>query len=251
MRPATPTPAGPCARLLLLFASHTFFLWMFLASEALERTAEAGRFSGCANCDLKSMALDFAARWRHGMTDGWLLFMPGFFAAAVATWFWSGTQLRRRRLFELAAVMVLATGTARLLAPVGSAQVLEAFSRESGLKLAGAPLGSTLTGAMLGLLTLATWTTFLLASQQALARRLFSPMWAAAAVSVILAVARPLTFDDLVLHWARQVMQGRGVAVLSLFLVLAVGVALVAYQLRRREPTMGASEATLRRSARP
>jgi hypothetical protein len=232
MRPATPHPAVHRVRLLLLFASHTFFLWMFLASEALERTAEAGRFSGCAGCDLQAMASNFAARWRHGMTDGWLLFMPGFFAAAVATWFWSGTRPPQRRFLELAAVMILATVSARLLAPLGSLQVLEGFGRESGFKLLGPPLGSTPTGALLGLLTLATWTAFLLASQQALAKRSLWPMWAPAAFAVILAVARPMTFDDLVLLWARQVMQNRPVALLSLFLVLAVGAVLVAYQLR-------------------
>src|ERR1700752_1928845 len=74
----------------------TLFLWMFFAASTLERTADVGGISGPPGRNARAVAYEFAAKWRHGMAGNSPIYMPGFFAAAVALWFWSaGKSLLR------------------------------------------------------------------------------------------------------------------------------------------------------------
>src|SRR5687767_1308759 len=77
-----------------------FFLWMFFAAATLERTAELGWISPSPGRDARAVAYDFAARWRHGMAGNSPIYMPGFFAVAIAMWFWSAGKSLRRTVAE-------------------------------------------------------------------------------------------------------------------------------------------------------
>ncbi len=208
--------------LLLLFVSHAFFLWMFLASEGLEQLADAYRITGGQggqDTDTRALAYQFAAQWRHGMTGGWPLYMPGFFATAIATWFWSAGKTIRRLIAEAIVIMILASLTARLLAPAGTSHIVEAFLRQTGFQREGSLLGSTIAGFSAGLYTLITWSTFIIAGQRALARRSFKPFWLPAILCIVLAMVRTMTVDDFTSYWADRVVEGDGVAIFSLLLV--------------------------------
>jgi len=234
------------AVLFMALAAHTLFLWMFLASEGLERMAEAGRFTGPPGLDVKAAAYRFASERRHGMAGGWPLYMPGFFAVAIATWLGAGGRPFLRLLVEGVAVMALATCMAVALAPLGTTRVMESFGRLSGLHSEGAPLGSTHVGAGLGLLTLVTWNLFVLAGQRALAGRSLWPLWLPVAPGVLLAVSRPITVDDFVTLWAQRVAQGEGVAVFSLLAVPAATALLVWHQRREERHKRAGSAQGLR-----
>jgi hypothetical protein len=217
-----PVSVKQIALLLFPFTTFAFFLWMFLATESLERMADAYRISGPQGVDARAIAYEFAAQWRHGMTGGWPLYMPGFFATAIAVWFWTNGQTLHRLISEATGVLLLATLAAKLLAPVGAAYVFELFERQTGLKCEGPPLESTFTGASAGIYTLVTWIAFVITSRRALAGRSFKLLWLPALLCVGLVVVRPMTVDDFTSYWVRQVIQGNGVAIFSLLLVPCV-----------------------------
>jgi hypothetical protein len=219
------------ALLLPLFTTFTFFLWMFLATESLEQMADAYRISGPQGADVRAIAYQFAAQWRHGMTGEWPLYMPGFFATAVATWFWINGRTLRRLISEAIGVLLLASLTAKVLAPAGALYVVDIFERQTGLKCEGAALESSISGASAGIYTLVTWVTFVMTSQRALAGRTYKPLWLPAMLCIGLAIFRPMTVDDFTAYWARQVIQGDGVAIFSLLLVPGVASVLTWRQL--------------------
>src|SRR6185436_12721389 len=80
--------------------SCTLFLWMFFAAATLERTADLGGILAPPGYDARAVAYEFAARWRHGMAGNSPIYMPGFFAAAIALWFWSAGKSLSRILLE-------------------------------------------------------------------------------------------------------------------------------------------------------
>jgi hypothetical protein len=225
-------------KLLLLFAAHTFFLWMFLASETLERIADANLISQHEGIDGKSAAYEFAAKWRHGMSGGWPLYMPGFFVSAIVTWFWSSGQTLRRLIAQAITVASVATLTAWLLSPLGSARVVAAFQNQTGFQCEGTLLGPSVTGASAGLYTLATWSVFVVASERALANRSFRPFLLPLILSIVLGLVRPMTLDDLTILWRQRVVQGDEVAIISLLLIPIVAVFLVLHRLGRRKPAL-------------
>jgi hypothetical protein len=222
--------------LLLLFAAHTLFLWMFIASEGLEQMAEADRISGPQGFDVRAAAYDFAARWRHGMSGRWLLYMPGFFVTAIATWFWSTGRTFRGLLMEAIIIMTLALLGAELLAPAGTAYIVEEFQSQTGLKCHGVSPGSSIVGMAAGLYTLVTWSVFIIASQRALARRSLKPMWVPAVLGLGLGLVREMTVDDFTGLWAQRVLHKDGVAIFSLLLIPILAAFLVWCQLRSDSP---------------
>ena len=84
----------------LALVACTFFLWMFFAAATLERTADVGGISPSSGRDAHAVAYEFAARWRHGMSGNSPLYMPGFFAVAIAAWFWCAGKSLTRLLVE-------------------------------------------------------------------------------------------------------------------------------------------------------
>lgn len=61
---------------------------MFLAADSLEQLAASGAFGDAREAQA---AFAFAASWRHGMAGNSPVYMPGFFAVAIAAWIWSET----------------------------------------------------------------------------------------------------------------------------------------------------------------
>ena len=214
---------------LLLWAALCFFLWMFLAAEGLERTATAGRFVGADEPSAAAAADRYAYEWRHGMVGGWPLFVPGFFAMAIATVVWS----RGRAIRYLAAwgglALVLALLAAKLLAPLGTRWLIPSFERDAELVLQGSPSGATWSGALPGTLTVVSWAVLMVAVQVSAARRSIWPLLIPLGCYAALATLRPGALGDLVRPWGKALWQGSGVAIVSTALVPLVAVVLLRY----------------------
>jgi hypothetical protein len=222
--------------LFALFTAQTLFLWMFFVAGGLERLAELGHIIGPASMNVKATVFDFAARWRHGMAGGWPLYMPGFFATAIALWRRAAGLSLRRVVAECALTGALAVIVAWLLAPGGASLVLDSFHAETGLRCAGDWPG--LTGRVVGqgVFTLISWNSFVLASQLAIIRKSFRPLFVPAALSVMLILTRPFTVDDFTSLWGRRVWQGAPVAIFSALLIPLVSALLLRTLLRSRNP---------------
>jgi hypothetical protein len=222
------------AMLFALVAAQALFLWMFFVAGGLERLAELGHISGPASMDVKATAFDFAARWRHGMTGGWPLYMPGFYVTAVALWRRAADLSLRRVVAECAVTGALAVIVAWLLAPGGASLALDSFHSETGLRCVREWPG--LTGRVVGqgVLTLISWNSFVLASQLAIIRKSFRPLCVPTALSIVLISIRPFTVDDFTSLWLQRVWQGAPVAVFSALLIPLLSALLVRTLLRSR-----------------
>lgn len=205
------------AKRLSLFLTQTFFLWMFFTAGGLERLAEMDLISGAP--DVKRIAFEFAARWRHGMTDGWWLYMPGFFATAIAVWFWVYGLTWRKMMAEFAGTILLAVVVAMLLSPYSTAMVVNDFQLQTGLRCNGdgAAVAARVVGQ--GLFTLLNWSSFIAACQICLVQKTFRPLLIPAVLSVILIFIRPFTVGDFTSFWGQQIRQGELVAIFSASLI--------------------------------
>jgi len=218
-----------------LFAAQSLFLWMFLAADPLEQLADAGAFA--SGVPTRADAYAFAAAWRHGMAGNSPLYMPGFFAVAVATWTWSegGTLTRRAsRVLSAGIALVAAIGVALAAAWLQPAIVVAAF--EPHLSLASSSVVSVprRSALMIGLYTLATWSSFVVGSRLALERRSFVPLAPALPLTVGLVAIRPWTVDDFATTWGRGALDGHPVAVGSCLAVALVSWFLVSRERQRR-----------------
>jgi hypothetical protein len=220
--------------LLALFAAQTFFLWMFFVAGGLEQLAELGHISGPAGVNVKAAAFDFAARWRHGMTGGWPLYMPGFFITAVALWCRAAGLSLRRIVAECAVAGVLAVIVAWLLAPGSASLALDAFHTETGLRCAGGWPGVAGRVVGQGVFTLINWNSFILTSQLAIVRKSLRPLFVPAALSGVLILIRPFTVGDFTSLWRQRVWQGDLVAIFSVLLIPLLSALLAWILLRSR-----------------
>ena len=215
-----------------LFLAQAFFLWMFFASQGLERLADAGACSGAAGpTELRAAAYRYAAEWRHGLSGGWPLYVPGFFLAAVVTWFWSFGRALRKLVPECLATMAIAYVAALATAPAGTHAVIQAVAADMGIICRGAVLAPTIVQSAVGIYTLAAWTILVLACHRALWWRKYWPLAIPVATDGILIALRPFTFDDLVATWFTRVSRGELLAVVSLILVPAISLFMVWRQL--------------------
>jgi hypothetical protein len=212
------------AKRLGLCLTQTFFLWMFFAAGGLERLAEQGLISGPPGTDVKRIAFDFAARWRHGMTDGWPLYMPGFFVTAIAIWFWVYGLTWRRIVTEYAAITAAAICAALLLSLYSTGFVVDAFQSQTKLRCEGQTQSITGRVIVQGLFTLMNWSSFVGASQLCLMQKSFRPFLLPAGLSLVLIVIRPFTADEFTAFWVRQALQGEIVAIFSALLIPALSV---------------------------
>jgi hypothetical protein len=207
------------AKRLGLCLTQTFFLWMFFAAGGLEQLAELDLISGSPGTDVKRLAFDFAARWRHGMTDGWPLYMPGFFVTTVAVWFWAYGLKWREMVVEYAVLAALAVLAAILLLLHHTGSVVAAFELQTGLRCEGQ--GTAITGRVIGqgLFTLINWSSFVGASQLCLVQKSFRPLLLPAGLSLMLVFIRPFTADEFTTFWMQQILQGKVVAIGSALLI--------------------------------
>lgn len=196
-----------------------FFLWMFFAAATLEHTADLGWISSSPVLDARAVAYDFAARWRHGMAGNSPIYMPGFFAVAIATWFWCAGKSLKRALVEGAVLLGAATLLAALLAPYMAPRIASDFVAQEKLNVSRAASGGTWVSWAQGGYSLITWSTFIIASRWSIQLKSFRPLIVPLVLNLILALVRPWTVADFTSQWLREAVDGRPAAVVSLALV--------------------------------
>ena len=209
-----------------------FFLWMFFAAATLERTADLGWISATAGGDARAIAYDFAARWRHGMSGNSPLYMPGFFAVAVASWFWCDKKSLLRMLAEGFILLAVATVCAALLAPYGAAWIVSDFSEQAGVSVSQVATAETWIAWAQGLYSLLTWTTVIIASRWSIKLRSPKPLLIPLVLNFVLAFVRPWTVADFTSQWLKEAMDGQPTAVISLLLVPTLSAFLAWVELR-------------------
>jgi len=215
------------ASLLALFSAASFFLWMFLAVAPIEALADTQGLVSVTGADSMEQAYRFAADWRHGMAGNSPLYMPGFFALAVAAWVWSSADRRPRPIRELVweggAVLVGALAVAWTASQAIGPTMVPAFERAAGLQVI-APWPAIPRHAIAqGLYTAATWMTVVVVCRRALARASVAPLLVIPPITIVLAMVRPWTVNDFVALWFARATAGDIVALGSLFAVALVG----------------------------
>lgn len=227
-------PRFPFITASLTLVACTLFLWMFFAAAALERTAAHGGISAPAGQDARALAYEFAAKWRHGMAGNSPLYMPGFFAAAIALWFWSDRRSIPRMLVEGTILMIAASICAALLAPVAAQRILSTFVAQEGFSLSHAELSGTGIASAQGIFSLVTWSTVIIASRFAIRLRSLKPLLIPLVLNLALAFLRTWTVANLTSLWMRETLAGETVAVISFLLVPIMSGFLAWSELRSR-----------------
>jgi hypothetical protein len=202
------------ARRAAVLGAAAFFLWMFLAAAPLETLADTGGLAGRQGADVVAEGYRVAADWRHGMAGNSPLYMPGFFALAVAAWWWaeSSRTPAMRLIVEGGIILVAGLVVGRLCAGLATASVVAACERMAGLTVVDPWPAPASRAAAQGLYTAATWMVFVVASRRALARRSLVPLACVPPMAVLLALVRPWTADDFVALWIVRATAGDPVA---------------------------------------
>jgi hypothetical protein len=224
----------------------TFFLWMFFAAATLEQTAELGWISAPPGQDARAVAYEFAAKWRHGMARNSPLYMPGFFAVAIANWFWCAGKSLSRILAEGLLLLAAATVCAALLAPYAAPQLLASFVAQEKFSVSHAsPSGTWITSAQ-GVYSVLTWSTVVIASRWSIRLRSLKPLLIPLGLNLVLAFVRPWTVADFTTRWLSQAVDGEPAALFSFLLVPMVSGFLAWVELRpTRRKTAGAQNTAL------
>lgn len=225
----------------ILLAAHltaqVFFLYMFFSAGRIDKLAAEGAISADAGSCSDESAARYAAAWRHGMTGGWWLYMPGFFATAVSAWFWSQSKTRGRLAIEGSGAMVCSVMVGLALAESGGETAVSDFVRDTGCRVLTAPPGLSTIAVAQGVYTLIAWTSFAVCGRLCLERRSLRPLLLPAILGCILIFVRPFTLDDAGDVWARRALSGDPTAAASLALVPVSAWGLVRaelFRLRRR-----------------
>lgn len=203
----------------LVLVTCILFLWMFFAASTLERTAELGGISAPPGRDVRAVAYEFAAKWRHGMAGNSPLYMPGFFAAAVAIWIWCAGRSLQRMFAEGAILISAASVCAALLAPFAAPRVLDDFVAQEGFSVTQATSSGTWVAFAQGVYSLLSWSSVVIASRLSVRLRSPKPLLIPLVLNLVLAFVRPWTVADFTSRWVRQILDGETVAVISFLLV--------------------------------
>lgn len=193
-----------------------FFLWMFFAAATLEHTAELGWISPSPGRDV---AYEFAARWRHGMAGNSPIYMPGFFAVAIAMWFWCAGKSLQRTVAEGLLLLGAAAVCATLLAPYTALRIRSDFVAQEGFNVSRASSSGTWVAWAQGVYSLLTWSTLIIASRWSIKLKSFKPLLVPLVLNVVLAFVRPWTVADFTSQWVRQALDGEPVAVISFLMI--------------------------------
>jgi hypothetical protein len=210
------------------------FLWMFFAAATLEHTAEMGWISAAPGLYARALAYEFAAKWRHGMAGNSPLYMPGFFAVAIAMWFWCDGKGLTRMLAEGLPLLVASAVCAALLAPYAAPRILADFVAQERVSVSHAAASGTWIASVQGVYSLVTWSTGVIASRWSIRRRSLKPLLIPLGLNVVLALVRPWTVADFTSRWFRQALDGEPTAVISFLLVPMLSVLLAWVELRPR-----------------
>lgn len=204
---------------IVVLVACTFFLWMFFAAATLERTADLGGISPLPGRDARVAAYEFAARWRHGMAENSPIYMPGFFAVAIAMWFWCTRKRLPRILAEGLVLLVAAAICAALLAPYTAPRIASAFTAQEHFNVSNGSSSATWISAAQGIYSLITWSTVIIAARWSIRLRSLKPLLIPLVLNVVLALVRPWTVADFTSRWAREAVEGEPVAVISFLLI--------------------------------
>ncbi len=218
--------------LLLALVACVFFLWMFFAAATLEHTAELGGISPVPGRDARAVAYEFAARWRHGMAGNSPIYMPGFFAVAVAIWFWSAGKSLARMLVEGLVLVGVAAVCAALLAPYTAPRLLSDFVAKEGFNVSKASSSGTWVAWAQGVYSLLTWCTVIIAARWSITRKSLKPLLIPLGLNLILALVRPWTVADFTSEWVKQTREGEPVAVVSFLLIPIISAFIAWVELR-------------------
>lgn len=201
------------------FVAFILFLWMFFAAATLEHTADVGGISAGAGIDARAVAYEFAARWRHGMSGNSPLYMPGFFAVAIAIWFWCADKGWKRMLTEGLLLLGASAVCASLLAPYAAARILADFIAQERVSVSHAVSSGTWIAWAQGVYSLLTWSTVIIAARWSIRLRSPKPLLIPLGLNIVLAMVRPWTVADFTSQWVSQAFDGEPVAVVSFVLV--------------------------------
>lgn len=225
----------------LALVACTFFLWMFFAAATLEQTAEVGGISASSGQDAHAVAYEFAARWRHGMAGNSPLYMPGFFAVAIASWFWCAGKDLSRILAEGFALLGAAAVCAALLAPYAAPLILANFVAQESFSVSHSTSSWTWAASAQGLYSLLTWCAVVIASRWSIKLRSLKPLLVPLGLNLVLAFVRPWTVADFTSRWLRQALDGEPAAVISFLFVPVISGFLAWVELQpTRQKTAGA-----------
>ena len=222
-----------------------FFLWMFFAAATLEHTAELGWISPSTGEDARTVAYDFAARWRHGMAGNSPIYMPGFFAVAIAVWFWCARKSLRRMIVEGLLILGGAAVCATILAPYTAPRILSDFVVEEGFSVSRSPAPGTWVAWAQGVYSLLTWSTLIIASRWSIKLKSFKPLLVPLVLNLILAFVRPWTVADFTSQWVTQALEGEPVAVFSFVLIPILAGFMAWVELRPKLQRIAKKRATL------
>jgi hypothetical protein len=212
--------------LAALLAADVLFLRMFLTAAPLEQMAEAGQLTP-DNRATRDCAFAFAASWRHGMAGNSPLYMPGFFALAIAGWFWVRPVRVGRIVVERMASLSMAAALAWLLGPTAAVTAVTSFSVTSVTGWHGPIPHASMEAIGAGAYTAIVWSTFVAGSRLALARQSIRYLLPVPILTIGLIMFRPWTVDDFVGFWIAQTMAGDPVATLSALAIPIVAAVLV------------------------
>lgn len=218
----------------LVLITCGFFLWMFLAAATLERTADLGRIVVPPGQNARTVAYDFAAKWRHGMAGNSPIYMPGFFATAIAIWFWCDSRSLRRMLFEGAVLIAMASCCAAVLAPLAAPRIIADFRVQQDLIVSNTSTSWTWITFALGVYTLLTWSTLIVALRWSIRLRSLKPLAFPLGFYIVLALVRHWTVAGLSSQWTGRAMVGEPAAVVSFLLIPILAGVFACVELRSR-----------------
>jgi K+-transporting ATPase A subunit len=160
------------------------------------------------------------------------LYMPGFFAVAVASWFWCDKKSLSRILSEGFTLLALAAVCAAVLAPYAAARIVSDFSEHAGVSISQFSTAGTWIAWAQGIYSLLTWTTVIIASRWSVKLRSPKPLLIPLVLNLILAFVRPWTVADFTSQWITAAVDGEPTAVISLLLVPILSAFLAWVELR-------------------
>ena len=204
------------ARRAALLGAAGFFLWMFLAAAPLETLAATGGLAGRHEADVVAEGYRVAADWRHGMAGNSPLYMPGFFALAVAAWFWADSSRTPAMRLIVEGGEVAAGGACRRAALRGPCGRVDRGGVRAGRRAdrRGAPGRLRLGGPQPpGCPPPPRRIVFVVACRRALALRSLVPLACVPAMAIVLASVRPWTANDFVALWIVRAVAGDAVAI--------------------------------------
>ena len=211
---------GRAFRLAPVFIADFFFMWMYFGSKALERTLEPAG-AGAAH------AAEWGYLWRHGMTAGWPLYIPGFFAVGFAIAFWSRGRPLRNVVLGRVAILLSATIVAWPVGAVSREVMARSFEVYSGNDLDQSLLLPPVLSGAIGCLTNLCWSMLVISAQAAISSRSFLPLVVPFCLYAGLAIVRPGDFGELTNPWIDGLGDRDPAAIVStaLLLVLAFVIA--------------------------